>query len=130
MPGTMIEVDRAGLIAKLEATKKQILRDNAKDAETYPARLEAWNLKVAGELRRLADRMNGKPISGFDTGYRGSLAVPIKVGDMPTKPRSASSVVCEIDRMIAIVQLVNAETFKLRSDDRILVTALPDRCRT
>jgi hypothetical protein len=130
MTGTMIKVDRAELLKELERARTRALREHEKEVASYPERISAWNVKAAKALESFTGRLNGKPIPGIDSDYRGRITVtiPATIGPKPEKPRSESSAACSIDRMIKTVRLVKAETFQLRTDDSILRVVFPDRC--
>lgn len=123
---TMIEVDRELLVTKLKARRAKLVADHSREMEDFPGKLDAWNIKLAGKLRDLADRLDVRAVSGITVNYRGDdTSVPIKMAPMPLKPKLD---LCRIDRMIETVQLISKESFKLRSDDAILATAFPDKC--
>lgn len=134
MTGTTVEVNRqvllgklrAVLLGKLRAVKAAAVDEHKTATARYPGEMEKWNAKVASELTKLAGKMNGKPLAGFEVGYRGGkLTVPIRVGEIPTKPTLN---ICRIDRAIELVSLTKADTFRLRTDDPILELIVPDRC--
>lgn len=90
----------------------------------YPAAITAWNVGAAKALHKLADRLNGKPVEGMGRSYHGELTVPITLPEMPQKP----TLDCRVDRYIKVVELVDAKTFRLRTDDPIFAVVLPNRC--
>lgn len=125
MSGTMVEVNRTVLLGQLRNARATELGRHRNELAAYPKALEKWHTKVANELVRLAGRMNGKPIDGFERGWRGQLTVPIKVPEQPAKPTLN---LCQYDRAIKIVSLTKAETFRLHTDDYIVRLITPDSC--
>ena len=123
--GSMIVVDRARLLAELRRAKEREISDHAKAQDAYPKAIADWNANAATKLHALADRLNGKAVKGFSAGYHGYAQVPVSLGEVPRKPRLDT---CYIDRMIRVVELTAADTFKLRTDDPMFKVVLPDRC--
>jgi hypothetical protein len=129
MTGTTVTVDRARLLAELRRAKVRVEAEHAKEVEAYPAKLAQWNHRVAAALRSLTEQLDAGKAVKLDGTYHGELTVPIKLGHQPQKPPAQSSDACRIERFIRTVELVSADTFKLRTDDAILSVILPDRCR-
>lgn len=130
MTGSMIEVDRIELVKRLRAARERVVADNAKATEAYRPALDAWKLDTATKLEVLAGRLrDGRSVRVESSNYHGGVTLGKGiVGKYPNKPNDVKSETCRIDRMIATIELVKAPTFKLRTDDPIIVTALGDAC--